>query len=504
MGGRASLIMVIGFAVIFGIINLNIAKLTSRSVGNMIGYNESSLSRIVANSGANAGMAMISSLKGQNMRGTILNKDFTDKKDNFYGSGYTVTATVIAKSGKIPAYLRLRSVSRCTTFVKNKSGDFYVLSDTVEVRMDSTTVKSFSELGYMTVKETSASGGTINFTTGDTLYGKVHSNDVIHTNGAPVFWDNVTTSQTVSKASGSVPVYKKPPNKAEEHVPTRDFPSDLNESKASATNNVASQTAEIFVTLKPGTASDNDGYAIISTAVATTATVSNLTGYDKKGNPIYDTHTVTNYNPGTKLDSIKLSGDPSSSYYNNVIYSTKDIHVAGTLDGNLTICAGLSNIRIENDIRYQNEPDPTKPLTDAVNQTTDMLGLLAYKDISIADNTNNHLSDIYLDAAVFCLTGSFGAENYDSRIDEGYIKLIGSIAQYRRGAVGTSSSPHTGFYKSYRYDTRMNPDGAKDADGELIVAKHPPVYPGFVGQGPLAIKSWWESTRKPFNIDEYY
>jgi hypothetical protein len=492
MGGRASLIMVVGFAVIFGIINLNIASLTRRSVGGMVGYSQSALSRIMASSGANVGMAIFSSPGHSTLRGTLVDKNYTT--GNFKGGGYTVTVAFVPASGKIDAYIRLRSVSRCTTYVKSKgSSSYFIISDTVEVRMDSTGYKSFSELGWMSVNE----NGVL-FATGDTLNGKVHSNSNINiqSGGTPVFMEKVTTAGVINPATNSAKWLGGPP---ELHVPTRDFPTDLNNINLRATNLASTQATELYVTLKPGTSADNDGYAIISTVVSSTSTVSALSGYDKWGNPTYTTRTVTNYAPGVKLDSI-----PTSGTVENVIYTTKNVHVSGTLDGNLSICSGTGDLRIENDILYERPPDPSQPLSATVNQTTDLLGLLAYKNIIVSENTANHLNDLTIDAAMFCLTGSFTAENYDKRGDDGYIRTLGSIAQKIRGPIGTPGTPYDGYHKSYKYDTRFSPPpGATNPDGTPIAKKQPPVFPGYTSKGPLQIKSWWESTRKPFNVDEY-
>ncbi len=104
--------------------NLNMARLTNRSIGNTIGYNESSKSRVVASSGAHTGMAIIH--EQILPKGTIINKNFTSGP--FNGCGFTVTLTNMAG---VPVTYACDSVGRCTTFAKKLSGTPFILSDTV-------------------------------------------------------------------------------------------------------------------------------------------------------------------------------------------------------------------------------------------------------------------------------------------------------------------------------------------------------------------------------------
>jgi hypothetical protein len=480
MGGRASLIMVIGFAIIFGIINLNLAKLTNRSVGNMIGYNESSISRLVAYSGAHNGLAMYTSKP--NIKGTIINKNFTDGP--FKNSGYTVTVTNMPSSsygGKnYPAYLRLMCISRCTTFVRDSTKQPFILRDTVVVRMDTTTFKSFSKYGWLTDNE-----GNVFFIDGDTLWGKVHSNGNLHIDSDkygshPTFMGQVTTSGKVDPTKNYADF--RVGGKAEEHVPEVTLPTTITEAVNNASNRIVgldgslnNRNQELWVEIKPGTSADNDGYALIWRG--------------------------TNFS-GAKVDSMTLS-----DVTEKVIYSSQTVHVKGTLDGQLSVASGV-NVKIEGNTVYERKPDPNTQIAgSSVNSTKDVLGLISNGNVQISDDFHG---DLYINAAIYAGQGSFEAESHNTRPIEGSIYLIGSICQKDRGAVGTFSG-HTlnhGYLKHYRYDNRFNPDeDGFEADKSKYgnaPELHPPSYPGFITTGPLAIKSWWESSRKAFIVDEYY
>ncbi len=163
MGGRASLIMVIGFAVIFGYMNFNIAKLSSRSAENMVGYNEIAVSRNVASAGANVGLAVLLYKTFPHNNRILSAKNFTSGP--FAGCGYTVR---IDSFSNPTSYLRLLSVSACTTYLCTDANRTHplVISDTVDVRFDYTKNMSFSSFGWMSVSE----NGVV-FTSGDTLWG---------------------------------------------------------------------------------------------------------------------------------------------------------------------------------------------------------------------------------------------------------------------------------------------------------------------------------------------
>jgi hypothetical protein len=456
MVGRGSLIMVFGFAFIFGYLNLKILNISSKSVMHVVGYNESALSRNVANAGANLGLAMLA--KNFNRRGVLKQQTFTS--GSFDRCAVSITMDSI-HTNPIAPYLRLRSVAFCTTFARIGNSPV-VLTDTVEVRFDCTTRKSFSSLGWMTVQE-----GNVFFITGDTLWGKAHTNSNIHVNGSPVFMGKVTCSggfdpkvSTKKKPSTNSAIFKQG---YEEGVPEKPFPNDLSEVIASAGNLVNTRDKELWVELKPGTSLSDDGYAVIRTGSFT----------------------------GTRVDSI-----PLSDFGNNVIYSSLNVHVKGTLDGRLSIGSG-SDVKIEGNVVYEKPPNPNLPLTDPVNATKDMLGLIANNNVQISASYHG---DINIHASIFTRTGSFEVENVQGRDVEGRIRLIGSIAQHDRGAVGQFSGNelNKGYHKSYRYDTRMD-DPLHPNDP----SSHPPAFPGFVTPGPLRVTNWWESTRLPFDVESY-
>ena len=149
-----------------------------------------------------------------------------------------------------------------------------------------------------------------------------------------------------------------------------------------------------------------------------------------------------------------------------VIHFTGNVGLSGTLNGQVTLYANGSIILLD-DLRYAN--DPVKGVC------RDILGMIADKDIVIADNSLNtpqlianntyqaldDTQDFTIHAVMMALGTSFRVQNYgggptavnncNTTVNgRGCILLSGGIIQQARGPVGTSGG--TGFAKRYSYD----------------------------------------------------
>jgi hypothetical protein len=422
MGGKAAIILVVGFGIILGRIAFNMNDLETKAVDNVSYYLESTIAHNLALAGTNAALSMV--YQDSTIRGIVTDPaQFTTGP--FAGGKYTARLDSIN-----PNLLRLRTVSS----YKN-------LKDTVDVTFKRGTDQSFSMFAWMTNIE-----GDIWWISQDTVWGRVHSNDVLNVNGSPVFWKKVTTAKQFNPRPGWGTNHAQFKDGYETGVAPRLFPTDLSLLISAATTGGKRYTNEVWITLDAKTSADNDG-------------------------KVY----VRNTQTGPIVDSIRLS-DPS---FNGAILGNQRVHVKGTVDGDLTI-SSLQDIYVEDNILYEKNP-----LTGYSN---DMLGLVANGSVVVADNSaNNH--DVEIDAAVFARAGSFTAEHYDTRPVSGQLRLIGSIVQNIRGAVGTFDpfwgTIQHGFSKRYRYDTRYEDSNVR-----------PPFFPGFY-TATLQISGWWESFRLP-------
>jgi hypothetical protein len=422
MMGKGAIIAVVLFGLVYGIISLRLGNLQTRAVGNMSYYHDVTNAHNIANAGANAAMSVV--YQNPNFRGSISSQSFTSGA--YKGGTFTSRIDSISTSR-----LRMRSVSTYRNF-----------RDTVEVYFRTRVENSFSMFAWWTNFENG-----VYWITGDTVWGRVHSNGVLNVDGRPTFMQKVTTSNNFSPRVGVGNNHAVFKDGYETGVAQIQVPTDLSAVRTAAISGGKCYSGDKYLTLSPGTAANNDGKVYVRNSAA-----------------------------GAIVDSILISG----STFNGVIMdtsSTGTIYIQGTLDGQLTI-SSKRDIKILDDVKYA-----SNPLTGS---SDDLLGLVAERDVIVVDNAANN-ANCEINASIFSRTGSFEAENYGSRPVAGTLKIIGGIIQTDRGAVATfsGSTINHGFSKRYYYDPRL-------AD----VNTRPPFFPGFYTQ-TLQIANWWENVRVP-------
>ncbi len=418
MGGKAAIIYVLGFSFILGYVIMNLTSTANRAQTNMSDYAAATESHNIALTGANVGLARF--YADTSWRGTVTQK----LSESFQGA---FTYTIMTGTGGRPM---LRSVSH----VRGPDG---IIRDTIEVTFGANAKQSFSLFAWLSNFE-----GNVFWITGDTVWGRVHSNSMMHMSGSPVFMEKLTTSKGMDPkwgTGGNNAIFK---NGFETGIATIEFPTDLSELFTASTSGGRNYAGDVEVKLYGGTLGNGDGYALV-------------------------------YQGGVQIDSIAMN-DPS---FNGVIGGNGRISVSGTLDGQLSI-ASSTDLYIVDDIFYENRDMKT---------SDDVLGLIAETNVMVADNAANS-SDCYIDASVFARDGSFIVENWSKGTPRGELYLLGSIVHDERGPVGTFRGGgilKTGYSKRYRYDERL-------ADPMF----RPPCYPGFYTR-THAIAGWWESVHVP-------
>jgi hypothetical protein len=153
------------------------------------------------------------------------------------------------------------------------------------------------------------------------------------------------------------------------------------------------------------------------------------------------------------------------------------LRLKGTVKGQYTVgCSGTSttvggSCYLDSDIVYKTNPQVTPA-------STDILGLVLQNNCWVTDNVANS-TGININASIYCQNGSFGAQDYNTGSNRGYINIIGGIIQNVRGAVGTTSGGviKTGYNKNYSYDARF-------------MFSAPPNFPN---TGAYSVISWYES-----------
>jgi hypothetical protein len=159
-----------------------------------------------------------------------------------------------------------------------------------------------------------------------------------------------------------------------------------------------------------------------------------------------------------------------------------DAHVRGSYRGQVTVAAfkgtgalaNKGNIWIDGHVVAADNP--------AINQnSTDMLGLVAERMGYISrDDTRNPSSVLNIQAAIYCHTGEFTAQDFWNIGIHGRVNLYGSLTQKTAGSLGVfsfGSGLIHGMYYSVRHDSRF-------------LAISPPHFPF---SKRLRLVAWWEN-----------
>jgi len=340
----------------------------------------------------------------------------------------------------------------------------------------------------------------INFVSGDTINGPLHSNDAILICGSPTFNGAVTTSyqgtgspvkryRTNSGCSGNNPTFARagdpkyadpltmPPNNQAIEVKadatlggtgclfTGPTSITLNSNgtmtvvspftvSGAAPNNCAGGTLAspvtealpsngvIYVQNVPASGPNSSSTCITSTQIGGTATVQQPLGYPQK----YDINTYG-----------CMDGD---------------VFIKGTLKGRLTVAAD-NNIDVINSITYASGTGGSDLLGLVANNYVEIYhpvgdcgstaapcdnGSKVNGDYDLDDTAGGlttPLANPEIDAAILAVNHTFRVQDYQYGDDSplGTIKVVGAIAQQYRGPVGVGST--SGYLKNYNYDQRL-------------------------------------------------
>ncbi len=308
----------------------------------------------------------------------------------------------------------------------------------IEVEVQTTT---FNKFAYLTGDE----GGTIWFTSGDTLEGPVHSNDRISIVNSPVFMGKLTSSaSSFNQGAPFNPVFL---DGYQLGVPPAIFPT-----QQDVLDNywaVNTEPPDLIIDARFGKQASIEFHP--------DGTLTYSVWYWQGGNKVYIVQ-----------DQVEVVAD-----LNGLIFVKGSIRVEGTLDGVVSIVA-TQNIIITDDLLYEMSDATGKPLSGC----DDLLGLISIRNTIVADNAANR-NDVRINAAILALGDSFTVQNYNSGPPRGDLVIWGSLSQKVRGPVGTFGWwGYTGYKKDYHYDNRF-------------INQAPPYFPT---TGQYDIRYWQEVT----------
>jgi len=443
LGGKALLFVVLGFSLIFLIMEKNMTSTSTRTVDNMSSYYTNVNAHNIALAGANVGANKI-----------FLDPTWTDGFDDvsFADGEYDVDVDIINN---------FQNIRRITSV-----GTFSGVSDTVQITLQPS---KFSKFAYYSANE----GSNIWWTTGDTVWGPMHTQSLLKIDGSPVFNGKVT-SKLGMESSGHWEGWGWNQHWVSDATP---------EFNGGYQDGVDLPLPDNSITdLK--TAAEDGGFLFEGqdTVYMTFAGDSLKYRFSYKDAPT--TVLSSAFAPNGVIfangATVRLQGEVAGRFTIGAASATKTIVVDNgkkkkkkkkkNKQKTVTVTVG-GDIYLDNDVVYKSNPNDNP-------NSTDMLGIVSENNVYITDNKANK-NDINIDAAIFAQKGGFGAENYANRPPSGIINLNGGITQNTRLPVGTftfGGNISSGFSKSYHYDNRF-------------LISSPPSFPN---TGSFEIVSWYE------------
>jgi hypothetical protein len=412
--GKSSIIYVLGlsFIVSYGLLNINAAG--TDAVDNFAVYYGRTMAHEIASSGANIACA-----------------------DLFKDPNYNIPYVDIPFRGGLMniRFVEMGNRKRVIAIGELQVGH-RVEADTVVVELHNSTLARYA---WFTNFEANKGGMPSSWSTGDTAWGPVHTNDKFNINGKPVFmkkataWQSAVPAKNTALWGGGYEWGIKVP-----------WPANLNQFVAAA--NDAGHGRLV---------SGNDAYLEFESSGAVNLEV-----------------------PALGLDTTFAS---AKSFADNGAFAVAgaNLYVKGNVTGNLAIGAVAvsgagGNVFVTGDIRYNDNPK-TNPLSK------DKLVIYADNDITVTYN-NLHPADYTnrtIDASIFTLNGAFGVQDAKSYAPRGTLTVNGVMLQNYRGEIGkvVGGTLQAGYWKNFRFDERLPND--------------PPLY--FPSSGRYTLAAWREN-----------
>jgi hypothetical protein len=398
MVGKASLLVVLGFTLIFMVMGYFWGRVATRSVDNQTSYYKNTIAHNLAVSGANLG----------------LNEIFQDPDwiDGFSDLPYEI--------GLVNVTVNVQdSISKMLTSV----GSFMGVDREVRVKLMKST---FAKYAWFIA---SVSTGSKNrpFITGDTLWGGFHSNQFLMIEGDPQFFGKVSTEKGINMSEGSNPFF------AEGVTTGVVVPFDKN-------YNFSDQ----YNAAQEGLALGGTNYFVSENVWLTfnsNGTVDYRTG------PSNARDDLTKYSAPITLDLEVMA--PTGI----IFVKGGNLVLSGILSGQITVVAdqssgagGAGNVYLVDDIVYTKDPmiRDGNGIFVPDNSCTDLLGIEASNNIIISSSVesggwqkNIIDGDIKVHAGIFCASGGFQLDGLGGIVNfpTGSIFLMGSMTAGKEEVV---------------------------------------------------------------------
>jgi len=150
-----------------------------------------------------------------------------------------------------------------------------------------------------------------------------------------------------------------------------------------------------------------------------------------------------------------LSGTLADSYVaNNLIVRPNAWTIATDFSS-----TGKANVTLTNSLQYQHPPDFTKPITDVVNLTAPVLGVLGYQiHVATSCPTNMTMHGVYM-ASSPSTSGSILVDDIAAQHLRGNLNILGGTIVKTAAILGqyntSTKTTQYGYNEHYSYDPRM-------------------------------------------------
>lgn len=403
MAGRATLIVILGYSILFSLTGKYWSRVSSNSVDNFLQYYDETTAHSIAISAANLGGSRVflnqPSSKSFQLSGSVSGGTYNVRVDSVGSYHLLLTAT-----GTYPP-----------------AGTNGSVTDTVKVEFGP---NYFSTFGLYT--------GTMNnlsWDSGDTIWGGFHSEGTFNVEGTPVFYGKVTSKNDIT--GGGTPIIYGP------YLSGVSIPM-----PASGVSNVqAAATAGGKVINNPSSPAPFDVYMTLNSNATVTF--------------------HTNIKPADTTISL------SSFAPNGVIFvNNGNLHVQGIVNGQMTVAAGGSsfngfgNIYISGNVSCNSDPR-TNP------GSSDLIGIVAQNNVFVeSNNAYLGISPSYppvdplIEAAIYAQNGTFQCYYHarTSYTNLGSVHVYGSISNSYLGATSDPTGTY-GYDPDYRFDPRFSSVG---------------------------------------------
>jgi len=401
MSGKATLLVVMGFSLIFLIVGKNLGNISGSAVDNSVEYYNQTIAHELAVSAANI----------------AANKIFFD---NNWDKGFS---DVDLKGGKISAKVEIvDAVKNIRRIVA--TGEYGKKQHKVEVTL---APSSFSKFAYLSTNDPS----NLYWTKEDTIYGPFHSQGDIKADRHPVFWGKVTTNGKI--------VYRSSKEKDEPYF-YGGFEDGVDLSlPANGVSNVEAAAKENGVIFNL-----NSGEEMYLTFKADSITYKIV---DKKGKTV-DQKTVA-ANSFTKNGVVFVKGG--------------NIKMEGVVKGQFTVATD-QNVYLEDDIVYKNDPRKYPNSTDLLGIVSKNNVLIA-NNLANSNGIDVHASIYCQEGGfgagwelfpIFCgKINLLGGIQNKSRVQIGVIGSLGNLLGFSRAykydnrlaLMSPPSYPGTGIFE---------------------------------------------------------